>query len=73
MRLSEDGEWAFCSGETDGVPCESKIKNHRWGRTKAEGWFHSRQLDEIFCPLHIPAWVGEWRAKKEGAHARRGN
>lgn len=44
--------------------CPATIKNHRWGKTKADGWFFSRRDDTAFCPDHIPPWVAEWRAQK---------
>lgn len=58
--ITEDGEWIEC----DSPSCEEKIKNHRWGRTKAEGWFSYRDGSGDFCPLHLPEWVLEWRERK---------
>jgi hypothetical protein len=47
--------------------CPAKIADHRWGRTKANGWFFSKD-GEAWCPDHVPRWVATWRAKeKRGA------
>lgn len=60
--ISADGEWIVC----DAQPCEAKIKNHRWGKIKAAGWFFYRRdglHDTALCPDHVPAWVDGWRAR----------
>jgi hypothetical protein len=46
--------------------CTASVKNHRWGKTKATGWFFSRTGTENWCPEHLPDWVIEWRAKNNG-------
>lgn len=61
MRISDDTEWVFCSGLDE--TCEEKIKNHRWGRTKAIGWFFSESENKAYCPDHIPDWVEKWRQR----------
>lgn len=61
VMLSIDGEYIVC-GEPN---CDNHIKNHLWGRIKAEGWFFTRTRDEAWCPDHLPEWVIEWRGKKE--------
>jgi hypothetical protein len=40
-------------------------KKHHWGQQKAqnEGWFFQKNGD-TFCPEHVPAWVGPWRASR---------
>ncbi len=50
--------------------CTNTIKDHAWGHIKAEGWFFPRDKTQpVFCPVHLPEWVEEWRAKqKEKAH-----
>lgn len=49
-----------------GPECREKVKNHRWGKTKAVGWFFSREDDKAYCPKHVPEWVEEWRKKRDG-------
>lgn len=65
--ITVDGEWVVCDhlSEDKKNDCEAKIKNHAWGRIKAEGWFFSRDPDRAYCPNHIPSWVAEWRARKK--------
>lgn len=58
-RLSADGEWRYCSDPK----CSVKIKNHRWGQTKADDWFFQKNGDS-WCPQHVPDWVAGWRAQK---------
>lgn len=62
--ITEDGEWVVC----DAPPCTARVKNHRWGRTKAEGWFFEKAREDrperAWCPEHNPPWVAEWRAKR---------
>lgn len=48
----------------DGPDCAAAVENHRWGRTKAAGWFFTRDDDQAWCPEHVPDWVAEWRAKR---------
>lgn len=43
--------------------CNKTIKNHRWGKIKADQWFHQKD-GTSWCPDHIPEWVTEWRAKR---------
>lgn len=43
--------------------CKAKIKNHKWGMIKSEGWVHLKD-GRIFCPNHTPEWYAEWKAKK---------
>lgn len=42
--------------------CENKVKNHYWGKVKAEHWFFQKD-GTAFCPDHVPAWVVVWRDK----------
>lgn len=59
--ISDDYEYIICDQEG----CDERVKNHRWGKTKAEGWFFfSRETDEAWCPAHIPTWVTQWRERK---------
>lgn len=44
--------------------CTKSIKNHRWGRTKAEGWLLMKN-GRAFCPTHIPAWYTKWKIRKD--------
>jgi len=46
--------------------CARTIRNHRWGRTKAEGWFEERD-GTVWCPDHRPAWYAAWRARQQRA------
>lgn len=43
--------------------CEATIKNHRWGKIKADGWLFLKN-GEAFCPLHIPSWYKQWKGTK---------
>lgn len=54
--------------------CEVTIKNNRWAKTKAEGWFFSKEIpaDKGYCPEHVPEWVEAWRAKKKTARPEQG-
>lgn len=54
--------------------CTATVKNHRWGRVKADGWFFTKELpdDKGYCPEHNPPWVAEWRAKKKQARPKDG-
>lgn len=46
--------------------CEATVRDHYWGRVKS-GWFFSMQNPgQQWCPKHIPEWVAEWRAKRDG-------
>lgn len=54
---------------TDPVKCEdcdATGKNHKWARIRSDGWFFTKD-SKAYCPLHTPAWVSEWRAKKNRA------
>ena len=44
--------------------CDAQCKSDHWNTKKAqrEGWFFMRNGD-VFCPLHVPDWVEEWRAR----------
>lgn len=55
----QDEEEIFCSIEG----CDHSIKNHAWGKIKAEGWFFLRN-GTAFCPDHIPDWVAGWRESR---------
>lgn len=45
--------------------CSWTIPDHRWARTKAHSAGAFEQKDgTIWCPEHIPDWVGAWRAKQ---------
>jgi hypothetical protein len=62
--LSEDYEYIVCDEEG----CENKIKNHKWGKIKAEGWVFTERWNkprEDWCPEHIPAWWAEWKRKRD--------
>lgn len=59
LSSTEDGEWTRCAEKT----CEERVKNHAWGRIKAEGWFFTKK-GKAYCPSHIPAWVEKWREKR---------
>lgn len=52
--------------------CIATIKNNKWAKIKAEGWFFSKDLsaDSGYCPDHIPGWVEAWRAKKRLARPK---
>lgn len=43
--------------------CEATFKNHRWGKIKADDWFHQKD-GKSYCPKHIPEWVANWRMGK---------
>lgn len=49
-----------CAEET----CTESIPNHRWGKTKAVGWFFA-QSGRAWCPAHTPEWVEDWRRKRD--------
>lgn len=42
------------------------MKDHRWGHSdaQAKGWFMQRN-GTVYCPMHVPSWVADWRAKKK--------
>ena len=50
--------------------CPAKFRNHYWGHVRdGEGWFLSKDGEQIFCPDHLPEWVPAWRARmKERAN-----
>lgn len=58
--ITEDYEYVVC----DEPGCSQCVKNHRWGRTKADGWFFARDDTAHWCPDHIPGWVMPWRARR---------
>lgn len=60
MSVSDDGELIHC----DEPDCLKTVKNHQWGKTKAEGWFFTRDGKLAYCPEHEPVFVKDWRAKK---------
>jgi hypothetical protein len=47
--------------------CGRTFRDHRWGaiRASADGWFSSEQEGKSWCPDHVPAWVSDWRARRE--------
>lgn len=49
-----------CEEET----CETFIKDHAWGKIKAEGWFIKKD-NTVWCPEHIPEWVADWRKRRD--------
>lgn len=49
--------------------CRQTFKNHAWGKIRAhsDGWFTSKEDPKmVYCPDHLPDWVGPWRAKQKG-------
>lgn len=44
--------------------CDATIKDNKWAKIKAEGWFFSREDNKAYCPKHNPPWVAGWRARK---------
>lgn len=61
--LSENGEWVECNV----FLCPERVKNHKWGRIKAQGWLFTKD-GRHFCPRHLPAWYTKWHNKnKENA------
>lgn len=56
---SPNNEYVIC----DERGCNEQIKNHHWGKIKAEGWLFSKD-GKAFCPKHLPDWLIEWREKK---------
>lgn len=42
--------------------CDATIKNHKWGRIKADKWFQQKD-GRVWCPKHTPKWVTAWRKK----------
>lgn len=52
-------ELIHCSHEG----CEASVKNHYWGKVKADDWFFQK-TGEAWCPEHIPEWVETWRRWK---------
>lgn len=61
MTISEDGQFILCDAH---MACDERIKNHRWGKTKATGWFFSRDETVALCPQHVPSWYSAWRLRK---------
>lgn len=60
MLEEYDAGWVECAEPE----CTARYKNHRWGRIKADDWFHQKD-GTSWCPEHIPEWVEEWRAKHD--------
>ena len=56
---THEGSTVSCSQ----ADCDATVKNHRWGKIKAEGWFFQRD-GQAWCPTHVPEWVAEWRANR---------
>lgn len=56
--MTNDGRFLVCGSKTR---CEEKISNDRWGKTKAVGWYFSRDGKTVLCPKHIPEWYNAWR------------
>lgn len=55
--------------KTSETPCDHEgcprtIKDHMWGRIKAEGWFFTK-TGKAYCPDHRPEWVAAWRKRKK--------
>ena len=46
--------------------CTAQHARNKFAAIRAgqEGWFHSYATDLAYCPLHVPAWVAAWRARK---------
>lgn len=42
--------------------CMNTIRNHCWGKIRADGWFFTK-AGKDFCPEHVPVWVEAWRIK----------
>lgn len=59
--LSPDGKKIWCEVNT----CTRFVMNHRWGKTKATGWYFAKDYNIAYCPDHIPDWVAAWRKSKE--------
>lgn len=50
--------------------CASTHPDHAWGHIKASEWFHG--LDgAVWCPEHLPAWVGPWRERRAAAREKK--
>jgi hypothetical protein len=58
--IDSTGDYIFC----DEPNCSEKIKNHKWGKTKAEGWFFQKN-GQSWCPYHIPIWHKSWGKRKK--------
>lgn len=45
--------------------CVASIASSRFDHIRAgeAGWFFTKAGD-AYCPVHIPAWVAEWRARQ---------
>lgn len=54
------GPVSTCAGDD----CSATIKNHAWGRIKAEGWFQQKD-GTVWCPTHVPEWVEAWRKRRD--------
>lgn len=53
--------------------CEAFAPPHKFGQIRAveEGWFFGRDNETVFCPNHLPSWVGPWRKRRAEANAKR--
>lgn len=60
--LSDDKSLIIC----DEKSCTHFIKNHQWGKIKAEGWYFSRDNTKARCPDHVPEWYKNWKARPHG-------
>lgn len=52
------------TSECDEKGCTKTVKNHAWGRIKADGWFFTRE-GGVWCPDHRPEWYAAWRRGKK--------
>lgn len=61
---AEQAAYTACGDEI----CARAVKPHKWAQIKAheEGWFFTKN-GEAWCPEHLPAWVGPWRARQRGS------
>lgn len=49
--------------------CDKTVKDNRWAKIHAhdEGWFITKDDSKAYCPDHVPEWVADWRAKRNGS------
>lgn len=66
MKSDRETNYVFCQHEG----CMANHADHAWGHIKADGWFHSRDGTQAFCPQHLPDWVAGWRAQQAAKKAR---
>jgi hypothetical protein len=62
------------AGHKDPVPCAragdlgctASFPGSGWAAARAQeqGWFHSRQEQQSYCPEHVPGWVAGWRERQ---------